>query len=122
MHLIVRVRDKWPNKIAEFRPAGRNHETHRAIDLAWCVPPLGKVPHIGADRDPYLFGRAEDHLARKDRIDFRSCNDGGAARDLMYGVAARGPFDSEQDCLFPRTLIEHVGLQFFARCRIADGL
>lgn len=122
MHLGVCMRNKRPKKIDEFRPTGRDHETHRAIHLAWRVPLHGEAPHLGADRRPHLVGSAEDHLAREDRIDVKRDADGGAACGLMCGVAARGPFDSEQDCLFPRTLIEHVGLQFLACCWIADGL
>ena len=86
------------------------------------MPLLGEAPHFGADRRPHLVGGAEDHLAREDRIDVKRGADGGAACGLMCGVAARGPFDSEQNCFFPRALIEHVDFQFLACCRIADGL
>src|SRR3546814_19752696 len=102
--LGVCVRNKRPKKIGEFGPAGRDHEAHRAIHLAWRMPLLGEAAHFGADRCPYLVGGAEDHLAREDRIYFKSCADGGAACGLIYGVSACAPFDCEQNCFFPREI------------------
>jgi hypothetical protein len=75
------------------------------------MPFSDEVTYLGADSRPNVVRGAENHFCRKDGIDLESSENGCAACGLHRGIAARTPFDREQDRFFPLALVENFSLE-----------